>query len=767
MKKLLIGILTLVLLIACVCALSSQTNAATISSGTCGDNLTWTLDNAGTLTISGTGKMTDYWTGVANPPWYDRRANIKNVAIGDRVTYIGDEAFFNCVNLTSITIPESVTTIGDRVFDRCSSLTSIAIPNNITSIGWTFYGCDSLTYNIYDNGKYLGNNTNPYVVLVDVTSTSISTCKIHPATKLIGDCAFNFCTNLTSVTIPDRVTSIGDEAFYDCDSLTSITIGDGITFIGEEAFYGCYSMNDVYITDPNAWCKVQFVDNPLNYLLYDEPDQLHILDEAGSEITELVLDNTVTTIPDYAFYKCESLTSVTIGDNVTSIGECAFYYCTDLANLTIGDNVTTIGNNAFWVCVNLTSVKFGDRVTTIGDDAFKLCTNLTLVTIPDSVTSISDSAFSFCYSLSNDDKGVLFNKDKTILIAVPGGISGSYTVPDSVLTIMGGFSGRNNLTSVTLGSGVTSIGEYEFSECANLTSVTIPKSITSIGEGAFDGCNSLKNVYYAADSAKWNRINIGEDNEDLTNATIHYNHIHDYSLFAPITEPANCAKAGYIEYTCAFGETHREILPALPHDYTSGEKVVAPTCTEEGYTCTLCAQCGNVKDKHSFVPAAGHKMVLVPAVAPGCTNPGLTAGTQCEHCQLVGVAQRPVTPLGHNMVESIAVKPTCTEPGLTAGSHCERCQMVGIAQTEVPATGHSFADGVCTACGEPECTPGDLTSDGNINSLDGLLLMRYLNGWDVNIAAEAAMDVNGDGNVNSLDGLMLMRYLNGWDVTLG
>ena len=202
----------------------------------------------------------------------------------------------------------------------------------------------------------------------------------------------------------------------------------------------------------------------------------------------------VTSIGDYAFSSCESLTSVTIGDSVTSIGSSAFYNCTSLTGVTIPDSVTSIGGSAFYSCTSLTSVTIPDSVTSISDSAFYSCDSLTSVTIPDSVTSIGDSAFNHCDSLTS--------------VTIPDSVTsiGSYafwcctsltsvTIPDSVTAIPDyAFYSCDSLTSVTIPNSVTTIGERAFYNCTSLTSVTIPDSVTSIGEYAFRGCTSLTSV---------------------------------------------------------------------------------------------------------------------------------------------------------------------------------------------------------------------------------------------------------------------------------
>ncbi len=179
------------------------------------------------------------------------------------------------------------------------------------------------------------------------------------------------------------------------------------------------------------------------------------------------------------------------GYSVTTIGGCAFWGCDSLTSITIPDSVTTIGHDAFYGCDSLTSISIPDSVTTIGDYAFRDCYSLTSITV-----DINNVAY------SNDIRGVLFDKNKTVLIKYPVGNNISYTIPDSV----------------------TTIGAHSFSYCDSLTSVTIPDSVTTIGGSAFGYCDSLTYVYYQGTEEQWKEISIGGNNERLTGATIHYNY---------------------------------------------------------------------------------------------------------------------------------------------------------------------------------------------------------------------------------------------------
>ena len=213
------------------------------------------------------------------------------------------------------------------------------------------------------------------------------------------------------------------------------------------------------------------------YILYDGTAE--ITDYHGSDetltIPSVIDDHTVTSIGEFAFRGCTSLTSVTIPNSVTSIGDRAFKGCTSLTSITIPNSVTYIGSGAFNNCTSLTSVTIPNSVTSIGWRAFHYCTSLTKINI--------DSE-SNCYSSEN---GVLFNKDKTELIQYPiGKIETEYLIPNSVTSIGDiAFRGCTSLTSVTIPNSVTSIGSTAFANCTSLTSITIPNSIISIGQQAF------------------------------------------------------------------------------------------------------------------------------------------------------------------------------------------------------------------------------------------------------------------------------------------
>ncbi len=451
---------------------------------------------------------------------------------------IGSYAFYSCYSLECITIPNGVTSIGYEAFEYCGNLVTISIPDSITDVGnYAFSGCPSLSYNEYDNGYYLGNENNKYLVLVKAKSTDITSCRIHTDTKVIADRAFEYCTSLTSITIPDSVTSIGNYAFDDCTSLENVTIGNSITSIGGSAFSGCTSLKNVTI--PNSVTSIgdgafynctSLVYNEYDngYYLGNENNKYLVLVKAKStDITSFQIHTNTRFIHSYAFDGCTSLRSITIPDSVESIGSSAFSHCTSLESITIPDKVTSIGDYAFDGCKSLETITIPNSVTSIGDDAFRGCTSLKSITIPDSVTSIGDYAFDGCTSLESitipdsvtSIGSSAFNRCTSLESIIVGSgntkyhSAGNCLIETSTKTLISGcknsviptdgsvtsigdyaFYYCTILTSITIPNSVTSIGDYAFSYCISLTSITIPDSVMCIGIDAFYNCKSLKSI---------------------------------------------------------------------------------------------------------------------------------------------------------------------------------------------------------------------------------------------------------------------------------
>ena len=376
---------------------------------------------------------------------------------------------------------------------------------NSSEVAVTYKGDYSLDF----SNKYAGAVVIPSSVKYNGVTYSVTS---------IGDYAFSYCTSLTSIQIPNSVTSIGYDAFWGCTSLTSIVIPNSVTSIGLTAFNGCSGLTSIVIDSGNT--------------IYDSRNDCNAIIETASNTLiagcqNTIIPNSVTSISDYSFYGCSSLTSIKIPNSVTSIGYEAFYGCESLTsiqipnsvtsieypafsgcesltsiivdarntkydsrndcnaiidtpsntlivgcqNTIIPNSVTSIGYKAFYGCTNLTSVKIPNGVTSIGYYAFYKCTNLTSIEIPNSVKSIGNEAFYGCDSLTS--------------IKIPNSVTsiGEYT-----------FYSCNSLTSIEIPNSVTSIGKLAFFKCTSLTSIEIPNSVKSIGYGAFEGCSSLTSI---------------------------------------------------------------------------------------------------------------------------------------------------------------------------------------------------------------------------------------------------------------------------------
>ena len=512
MKKVISLFLSLAMLLSIVSVVDFSAFAS-VKTGKCGDNVTYSLDTeTGVLTISGTGKMTDYSrnltpfyndtkikvitidygvTRIGNYAFYNCKS-LTDVTIPDSVTSIGEEAFSWCESLTSVTIPDSVTSIGSFAFSVCKSLTNVTIPDSVTSIGnYTFSGCISLTsIEVSDNnGNYssvdgvLFNKDKSELITYPASKTD-NTYEIPNSVTSIGNDAFGKCRSLTSVTIPDSVTSIGFSAFGYCTNLISVTIPNSVTSIGSSAFGYCTKLTSVTIGNSVTSIGNDAFENCTN-------------------LTSVTIPDSVTSIGDHAFCECTSLTSVIIPDSVTSIGDHAFYRCESLTSVTIPDRVTSIGDEAFYRCESLTSVTIPDRVTSIGDYAFYECTSLKSVTIPGSVTSIGDYAFQGCYFTSEN-----FVNNSNVEID-------GYSRPTIVDTDDKGFCIKSNMLvkmrpvyaigEVTIPNSITSIGSA-FSDCTSLTSVTIPNSVISIAPGAFNDCTSLTSIEVSDNNGNYSSV---------------------------------------------------------------------------------------------------------------------------------------------------------------------------------------------------------------------------------------------------------------------
>ena len=365
MKKLLSVFLALVLVLGCAYFVPNFT-AHAASSGTCGDGLTWNLDNNGTLTISGSGVME-----LPSAYWYNKgcQLKIKKVVFEGNARVVPANAFQNCKNLESVDFGSNFfASIGDWAFYGCEQLTSISIPRGITKIGdYTFHGC-----------KALSSVTFPATV------------------SSIGHCAFSRCESLTSINLPIFLDSIGASAFSDCSSLTGINIPLSVTSIGVGAFLDCSKLEAITVDPQN-----ENYYSSASGVLYSK-DKTRLIKYPEGKTTTSVhfkISNTVQYIERYAVYNCRNIQAVTLPEGLVSIGYGAFQDCTNLISVNIPSTVTDIDTNAFKNCTSLTNVEISNGVTSFNNNVFSGCTALKSIDFPASVTSVYSTAFGGCTSL--------------------------------------------------------------------------------------------------------------------------------------------------------------------------------------------------------------------------------------------------------------------------------------------------------------------------------------------------------------------------------
>ncbi len=564
--------------------------ASAASSGNCGDsgsNVTWLLDDNGTLTISGSGKIEDYRSDI-DQPWYSNRSDITSVVIEPGVTSIGSQAFYECSNLTSITIPSGLTSIGEQAFGNCTGLTSITIPSGFISI---------------------------------------------------GDYAFWNCTGLTSITIQNGVTSIGTGAFWNCTGLTSITIPSSVTSIGVNVFYNCTGLTDITVDSNNSsFCSESGV-------LFNKDKTTLIYYPLGKNDSSYTIPDGVTVIEQYAFYCNSKLTSVTIPSGVTSIGEMAFRECSGLTSVIVPSSVTSIEYNAFWCCFNL--IIYIPGGITIGIDAFYSTAAKITYTVDSSnnvkITDISLSSGNTVDIPPEIDGKTVIAVDEDHRHKVGNHTCVTNTTPTCIKKATCGICGQDYYGDHDLSHHdavpptCTTDGNVEYWECslcqkdfsddkgtAEITDIvksalghslikTDEKAPTCTDDGnrAYWTCTECGNIF--SDDAGLNQTTLADVTVSATNhnwssdwSSDGTGHWHDCTnANCPITE--NNQKDGYAVHTPGDEATETtpqtcdvcgyELAPALGHIHTNHLTFIAEvpeTCTADGVKAHYECECGKL-----------------------------------------------------------------------------------------------------------------------------------------------------------------------------
>ena len=657
------------------------------------DNLTWTLDADGTLTISGTGAMKDYDYYNNPSPASQKKDSVKKVVIEDGVTSIRNSAFYDCNSLTSITIPNSVTSIGAYAFSNCYYLTNITIPNSVTSIeNYAFRSCSSLTsITIPDSVTSIGE-------LAFYSCDRLTSITISNSVTSIGERAFAYCSRLNSITIPDSVTSIGEAAFAGCSSLTSITIPDSVTSIGEYAFQSC------------------------------------------SSLTSITIPDSVTSIGDYVFISCSSLTTISLScksslkrsdfggqaDLVSytlhtlkkteakaatcsedgnkeywTCEHCKKYFLSDDANpetakaVELSETVvpashkltkveakaatcTENGNKKYWTCEHCkkyflsddtnsetaTAVELSETVipalkhknaiiqnasepteTAPGYSGDRYCPdcdkvvekgytywvedNLTWKLYEDGTLNISGKGAMKDYNSDDNPSPASQKKDSVKKVVIEDGVTSIGATA---------FYCCNSLTSITIPDSVTSIGDSAFSGCWDLTSITIPDSVTTIGEAAFASCSSLTSITIPNSVTSIGAYAFSSCSS-LTSITIpdSVTSIGNSSFsncwyLTSITIPNSVTSIG----AYAFSNCWYLTSITIPDSVTSIGKSAFYKCsslTTISLSCKSTLKKSDFGDKADLVSYTNqHTLTKTEAKAATCTEDGNKEYWTCEHC---------------------------------------------------------------------------------------------------------------------------------------
>lgn len=430
-----------------------------------------------------------------------RLTSLRSVSIPNGVTSIGHNAFYGCTSLSEVNIPDGVMTIGDWAFKDCRSLMGISIPSSVTRIGgdafsgcgFTYTGNYGYGYFVGDYGGTTGSGT-PNVKwtirngeLTDVELNGETDITIPSSVTSIGNNAFRYCYNLSNIIIPDSVTSIGSYAFSDCHELMSVIVGNGVTKIESGAFSYC---------------------NTLSIVIF-----LGALPDCGNGAFGVVANGCVA-------YVDASIASPQDGDIWNNLTVRKIPLPRDAASLSRATFTIDHDELTHVVLNDATVVMIPGSVTRIRANAFDDCHDLTSMLIPCSVTSIDHGAFRNCYNLTN-----------VVLLASSTSIN-EPRIPSNM------FQDCDRLTSVTIGHGVTKIGDYAFANCHELTSVTIPNSVTSIGERAFEYCSGMTSV------------TIGNGVRNIGNyAFLTCEKLTSVTIPASVTNIGNCAFAECFDLT--------------------------------------------------------------------------------------------------------------------------------------------------------------------------------------------------------------------------
>ncbi len=431
---------------------------------------------------------------------------LQSVVVPEGITELKDYAFYGCKALTEINLPEGLLSLGRDAFSGCTSLETLVLPDTVESLGYqAFYNCTKLSsihlpaswnacpsYNGINTGSsYQGRLFYNCKALREIVlpegMTEIPEYALYEANYLqsiqlpegiseLKTHAFYGCKNLISVTLPQTLVSVGREAFSGCAALETLVLPDSVESLGYQAFYNCTKLSNLHL--PASWTACPSYNGINTGISYQ--GRLFVGCKA---LTEIVLPEGMTQIPDYAFYNASYLQSITVPESITELKEYAFAGCSALTQISLPQTLVSVGRQAFSSCTSLETLVLPDSVESLGHQAFYDCTKLSDLHLPASWTacpSYRDGSSGINY------QGQLFVGCKALTtVTLPEGMT---EIPDYA------FYNANYLQSITVPEGITELKEYAFYGCRALTQITLPQTLASVGREAFSGCSSLETL---------------------------------------------------------------------------------------------------------------------------------------------------------------------------------------------------------------------------------------------------------------------------------
>lgn len=679
-----------------------------------------------------------------SPHAFENCVKITGITIPDSVKEIAYSAFENCSSLKKAELSKNISCIPDSIFFGCSSLESIKIPDGVKEIGYNaFRNCTALkTVSIPESVTFLGNSCFN-------ECTSLDSVKIPSNVNTIESYCFSGCSSLKSITVPNKVTELNNGIFNDCTSLANITLPDSIELIGTNVI-----KNTAYSNNVNNWTnEFLYIDN---YLFDVNVDSLHgkitlkngikaiagyafasgnnkeAFDEEAKNttVTEVVLPNTLKFIGYECFKSCTSINNMIIPDSVTYIDDCAFAGCSSLKNIVIPSSVKVLGYGVFSDCESLLNVTINASVDSISSDTFTGCNNM------ESVNVNADNK-----SLSSEN-GVLFNKNKTILLYYPvNRDADSYTIPDSVEIISdNAFKGANNLKSISMSDNVTDIYYGAFSNCKKLENIRLSENITKLLGKTFSNCPQLKSIKIP-DSVTDICFDLFRDDINLTDIklgdNIKYFHNSAFENTGYINDESNWEDG--VLYLGKY--LLKADSSSIPEEYAVKDGTIL--IASDAFRNCIYLKSVTLPDSLKTVCfdafyGCGFDKITIPATVTvieegafglfdgGAHITGFKRTNYIDGFTITGydktAANRYADENGlkfislgtydcdHTTMQIIdKIDAGCSDSGYTGDTICYNCGVILSMGTKTPPVGHTYKDGYCTVCGssQPESTDAD------------------------------------------------------------